>query len=67
MNPQEKMEEKWNPVLTIEAVIMSITSMLADPNLDSPANIDAAKMLKDDKKGYTQKVRKLAIKSMDDF
>ncbi len=46
MNPQEKVEEKWNPILTIEAVIMSITSMLVDPNLDSPANVDAAKLHK---------------------
>ena len=46
MNPQEKVEEKWNPILTIEAVIMSITSMLVDPNLDSPANVDAAKLYK---------------------
>ena len=33
MNPQEKMSEKWNPVLTMEAVLVSVTSMLADPNL----------------------------------
>lgn len=46
MNPQEKLSEKWNPVLTIEAVLMSVTSMLVDPNLDSPANVDAAKLLK---------------------
>ncbi len=46
MNPQERVEEKWNPILTIEAVIMSITSMLVDPNLDSPANVDAAKLHK---------------------
>jgi ubiquitin-protein ligase len=46
MNPQEKVEEKWNPILTMEAVIMSITSMLVDPNLDSPANVDAAKLYK---------------------
>lgn len=46
MNPQEKLEEKWNPILTMEAVIMSVTSMLVDPNIDSPANVDAAKMFK---------------------
>lgn len=46
MNPQEKLEEKWNPILTIEAVVISVISMLIDPNLDSPANVDAAKMFK---------------------
>ena len=49
MNPQERLEEKWNPILTMEAVIVSVTSMLIDPNLDSPANVDAAKMFKEKK------------------
>jgi len=30
----------------MEAVIISVTSMLIDPNLDSPANVDAAKMFR---------------------
>jgi len=46
MNPQERLDEKWNPILTMEAVIMSVNSMLVDPNLDSPANVDAAKMFR---------------------
>ena len=46
LNPQEKMEEKWNPILTMEAVIMSVTSMLIDPNIESPANVDASKLFK---------------------
>jgi ubiquitin-protein ligase len=29
---------------------MSVTSMLVDPNLDSPANVDAAKLLKENRK-----------------
>ncbi len=36
--------------MTIEAVIMSVTSMLVSPNLDSPANVDAAKLLKESQK-----------------
>jgi ubiquitin-protein ligase len=31
-------------------VILSITSMLVSPNLDSPANVDAAKLLKENLK-----------------
>jgi ubiquitin-protein ligase len=46
-NPQERLDEKWNPVLTMEAVLMSVNSMLIDPNLESPANVDAAKMYKE--------------------
>jgi ubiquitin-protein ligase len=29
---------------------MSVTSMLVDPNLESPANVDAAKLMKENRK-----------------
>ncbi len=45
---------------------MSVTSMLVDPNLDSPANVDAAKLLKENKKEYEKKLRYLARKSIGD-
>lgn len=64
MNPQEKLEEKWNPILTMEAVIVSVTSMLIDPNIDSPANVDAAKMYKEKRDEYNKKLRRLADKSI---
>jgi ubiquitin-protein ligase len=66
LNPQEKLSEKWNPVLTIEAVLISVTSMLVDPNIDSPANVDAAKLFKENRKEYERKLRHLARKSIGD-
>jgi ubiquitin-conjugating enzyme E2 G1 len=39
--------------------------MLNEPNIDSPANIDAAKQYRDDPENYRKKVRKLAQKSLD--
>ena len=33
---------RWRPILTAEDVIISVISMLQDPNINSPANIDAA-------------------------
>lgn len=39
--------------------------MLNEPNIDSPANIDAAKQYRDDREAYKKKVRKLAQKSLD--
>lgn len=42
MNEMERMDEKWRPVLGVDAIIVSVISMLSSPNLDSPANIDAA-------------------------
>ena len=41
--------------------------MLSEPNIDSPANIDAAKQLRDSPEEYRKKVRMLVNKSMDDF
>ena len=41
-NTQEKMSEKWRPILGPEAVLVSVLSMLSDPNFESPANIDAS-------------------------
>ena len=41
--------------------------MLVDPNVESPANVDAAKMLKGNKKEYDKKLRYLGRKSIDDI
>lgn len=38
----EKPEERWLPIHTVETIMLSVISMLADPNGDSPANVDAA-------------------------
>lgn len=38
----EKASERWLPVHTIETIMLSVISMLSDPNDESPANVDAA-------------------------
>ena len=38
----EKAEERWLPVHTVETICISVISMLADANDESPANVDAA-------------------------
>ena len=38
----ERPEERWLPIHTVATIMMSVISMLADPNDESPANIDAA-------------------------
>ena len=35
----------------------SVLSMLAEPNVESGANIDACKMWRDDRAGYEEKIR----------
>ena len=66
-NEQEKAEERWRPSLGAEQILISVISMLNDPNCNSPANIDASVMLRNNPKEYEKKVRQLVLKSMDDF
>ena len=66
-NEQERIDEKWRPSLGVEQIVVSVISMLSDPNCDSPANIDASVMLKNHRKEYEQKVRQLTLKSIEDF
>ena len=38
----EDRSERWTPVQSIEKILISVTSMLAEPNYESPANVEAA-------------------------
>ena len=67
MNSMEKAEERWRPIIGVEAILMSVISMLNDPNIESPANIDASVMFRDEREAYNKKVRRLAAKSLDDM
>lgn len=40
-NQYESSVERWSPVQSVEKILLSVVSMLAEPNVDSPANIDA--------------------------
>jgi len=64
-NQQEKMSEKWRPILGVEAVLVSVLSLLGDPNFESPANIDASVELRKDPAGYRKKIRALVRKTQE--
>ena len=49
--------ERWRPIQNVRTIFLSIISLLNDSNPDSAANIDAAKMLREDKKAYYKKIR----------
>ena len=49
----------------MEAVLLSVISMLNSPNIDSPANIDASIDYRNQRDKYNSKVRKLAAESVD--
>ncbi|XP_059828931.1 ubiquitin-conjugating enzyme E2 G1a isoform X1 [Hypanus sabinus] len=62
----EKPEERWLPIHTVETILISVISMLADPNGDSPANVDAAKEWREDRNGeFKRKVARCVRKSQE--
>ncbi|XP_077995383.1 ubiquitin-conjugating enzyme E2 G1-like [Glandiceps talaboti] len=62
----ESASERWLPVHTVETILLSVISMLADPNDESPANVDAAKDWRQDYYGqFKSKVSKCVRKSQD--
>lgn len=51
------LQDKWSPVYQLRTVLVSIQSLLDDPNPNSPANVDAAKVYDDDAGQYGEQVR----------
>jgi len=58
-------QDQWKPVYTTANVLLSIQSMLTDPNCASPANPEAAQLYEADRKEYNRRVRRIAQKSVD--
>ncbi|KAK6590810.1 hypothetical protein RS030_122016 [Cryptosporidium xiaoi] len=64
-NEQESPDERWRPIFGVESILVSVISMLGEPNLDSPANIDAALEFKNNITEYKKKVRALVRQSVE--
>eukprot|EP01138_Halocafeteria_seosinensis_P016463 gb/GECG01016794.1/.p1 GENE.gb/GECG01016794.1/~~gb/GECG01016794.1/.p1 ORF type:complete len:200 (+),score=29.54 gb/GECG01016794.1/:1-600(+) len=58
-------QDEWKPVYTVSTILSSIQSLLTDPNIDSPANVEAARMLKKNPKEYKRRVRRTAAKTVE--
>ena len=56
------LKDKWSPALTISKVLLSICSLLIDPNPDDPLRLDAADLFIKDKLSYDIKVREETVK-----
>ena len=55
----EHISERWNPSHSVDSVLMSISYMLSNPNFESPANVDASVLWKNNEKEYKKLVYKL--------
>ncbi len=65
MNAQESADERWRPILGVEQILISVISMLNDPNDESPANLDAAVQWRNDRSAFKKKVRQIVRKSQE--
>jgi ubiquitin-conjugating enzyme E2 G2 len=56
-NHYEHASERWSPIQSVEKILISVMSMLAEPNDESPANVEAAKIWRERKAEYEKRVR----------
>ena len=56
------LKEQWSPALTISKVLLSICSLLTDPNPDDPLVPEIANIYKTDKPRYEETARQWTIK-----
>ncbi|ODV62934.1 SCF E2 ubiquitin-protein ligase catalytic subunit CDC34 ASCRUDRAFT_74380 [Ascoidea rubescens DSM 1968] len=64
---EEPDAETWRPTQSVESVLVSIVSLLEDPNISSPANVDAAVDWKKNRSSYNSKVKTEVERSKQDI
>jgi len=57
------LQNQWSPIYDIAAILTSIQSLLCDPNPNSPANSEAARLFQENKREYERKVKEIVEKS----
>jgi len=60
----ESADERWSPVQSVEKILVSVISMLAEPNPESAANVDAAVMMRDNNAEFVRRARKAVVQSL---
>jgi ubiquitin-protein ligase len=60
----EDISERWNPSHSVNSIILSIISLLIEPNLNSPADLDASLLWKTDMKKYKELIYSIIAKDI---
>ena len=63
----EQAEERWSPLQGVESVLRSILLLLDDPEIASPANVDAGVMYRDSRSKYNVKAKEAVNTSKQDI
>ena len=56
------LNKNWSPALTASKLLLSISSLLTDPNPDDPLDVRAANLYKDDKELFDKTARAYTLK-----
>lgn len=51
------LKDQWSPALQTQQVLLSLSSLLAEPNADDPLDSSAANLYKRDRDGYNEKIK----------
>jgi len=60
----ESSSERWSPVQSVEKILLSVVSILSEPNDESGANVDAAKMWRTNREEFYRIAEKAVKKSL---
>ncbi len=59
------LQNRWSPTYDVASILTSIQSLLNDPNISSPANVEAATLYRDHRSQYDKKVKRTVELSWD--
>ncbi|KAF4976048.1 hypothetical protein FZEAL_7226 [Fusarium zealandicum] len=63
----ELANERWNVLHGVESVLRSVLLLLDDPEINSPANVDASVLYRDERQEYDARAKEIIIKSQKDI
>ena len=55
------LKDNWSPALTVSKLLLSICSLLTDPNPDDPLVPSIARLYKEDKEEYNKKAKEFTL------
>jgi len=59
----ESAAERWSPVQTPETILLSVISLLHSPNDESPANVEAARLWREEKKEGSKEAKEFRTRT----
>ncbi|KAH8663948.1 ubiquitin-conjugating enzyme/RWD-like protein [Xylariales sp. PMI_506] len=63
----EAASERWSPLQGVESVLRSVLLLLDDPEINSPANVDAGVLYRDSRPAYNKKAAEIVERSKKDI